>query len=112
MTYILAVGCLAIIFHYLIQFARREHLEEYYEVAIIHVEGRLDWARSRPFHPFGMKSQLEVSADLLDNAKNLWNNDKSLEAYRVARQAQDAMNRAQNIYCKAIRTRQMAGNAQ
>lgn len=112
MTTLLTIGCIAIIFHYLIQFARREHIEEYYEDAIIDVEGRLEWAHTRRFHPFGMKAQLEVSADLLAQAKNLWKRSRSRQAYRVARQAQDAMNKAQNIYCKAIRARQMAGDAQ
>jgi hypothetical protein len=112
MTTLLAVGSIVIIFYYLIQFARREHIEEYYEDAIIDVEGRLDWARSRRFHPFGMKAQLEVSADLLAQAKRLWHTNNSLQAYRAARQAQDAMNRAQNIYCRAIGVRQPAGNAQ
>lgn len=111
MTNILAIGGIAIIFYYLIQFAKREHIEEYYEDAIIDVEGRLDWARTRSFHPFGMKAQLKVSSDLLDKAKSLWSGNKSQQAYRAVRQAQEAMNRAQNIYCQAIKARQLAGNA-
>jgi len=105
MTNILAFGGIAIIYYYLIQFGRREQIEDYFEDTIIDVESRLDWAHSRRFHPFGMKAQLEVSSELLDKAKILWNSNNVQQAYRVARQAQEAMNRAQNIYCKAIRAR-------
>lgn len=105
MDRVLAIGFFAIIFYYLIQFARQENIQEYYEDAIIDVEGRLDWARTRTFFPFGMKAQMQVSSELLGKAKSLWKGNKWQQAYRVASQAQEAMNKAQNIYSSAIKDR-------
>lgn len=101
-----AIGTLAVVVYYLIDFARQEQIQEYYEDVLLDVEGRLDWARSRPFTPFGMKAQLEVSSELLGEARELWKGHEWHQAYRVARQAQEAMNRAQAIYCRAIRAHQ------
>ena len=105
MNTFLAIGFFVVIFYFLIQFARQEHVQEDYEDAIVDVEGRLEWASTRTSFPFGMKAQLEVSSELLGKAKNLWNNNKWHQAYRVALQSQDAMSRAQSIYCSVIKGR-------
>lgn len=110
MNTVLAIGFFAMIFYYIIQFARQEHVEEYYEDTITDIEGRLDWARTRSFFPFGMKSQIEVSYELLGEAKSLWKGKKWHQAYQVARQSQEAMNNAQRIYCSAIKSRQQYGH--
>lgn len=102
MNSVLAIGFFVAIFYLLIQFARQEHVQEYYEDAIIDVEGRLDWARTRTSFPFGMKAQLEVSHELLGKAKSLWRENKWHRAYRVALQSQEAMNKAQSIYSSVI----------
>lgn len=103
MNTVLAVGFFTVIFYYLIQFARQEEIEEYYEEAIIDVEGRLDWAHTRTTFPFGMKAQLQVAGELLDKAKRLWQDKQWHKAYRVILQSQEAMDRAQRIYVAAIR---------
>lgn len=106
MNTVMAVGFFIIIFYFFIQFARQEHIQDDYEDAIIDVEGRLAWARTRTIFPFGMKAQLEVSCSLLNKAKFFWEENKWHQAYSVARQSQEAMNKAQRIYCAAIKTRQ------
>lgn len=105
MNTVLAIGFFVIIYYVIIQFARQEHIQEYYEDAIIDVEGRLEWARTRSSFPFGMKAQLEVSYELLGEAKSLWKGKKWHQAYRVALQSQEAMNKAQSIYSSAIKAR-------
>ncbi len=102
MNIVLAVGFFIMLFYLLIQFARQEEIQEVYEDAVIDVEGRLEWARTRSHFPFGMKAQLEVSCELLDKAKNLWDENKWNQAYRAALQSQEAMNRAQSIYRSVI----------
>ncbi len=102
MSAILAIVFFVAIFHLFIQFARQESIEDEYEDAIIDVEGRLEWGRSRRHFPFGMKAQLEVSHELLHTAKNLWKRNQWHRAYRVALQSQEAMNRAQNIYSSVV----------
>lgn len=104
MNTVMAVGFLGIILYFFIQFARQEHIQDDYEDAIIDVEGRLAWARTRTSFPFGMKAQLEVARELLERAKFFWKENKWHQAYRTARQSQEAMNRAQRIYCVAIKT--------
>lgn len=89
-----------------IQFARQEQIQEDYEDAIIDIEGRLDWARTRRSFPFGMKAQLEVSNELLGKAKSLWKENKWHQAYRVALQSQRAIDKAQKIYSSVIKSRQ------
>ena len=106
MNTVMAVGFLFIILYFFIQFARQEQIQDDYEDAIIDVEGRLAWARTRSSFPFGMKAQLEVSCSLLNKAKIFWEENKWHQAYRVARQSQEAMNKAQRIYCAAIKTGQ------
>lgn len=91
-----------------IQFARQEYIQDEYEEAIVDVEGRLDWARTRRVFPFGMKAQLEVSGELLGKAKELWQANKWQKAYLVALQSQEAMNKAQSIYSSVIMARQRA----
>ena len=103
MNAVLTIGFLAVIYYLFIQFARHEYIQEDYEEAIIDVEGRLEWACSRTNFPFGMRAQLNVSRDLLRKAKSLWKDNKWHQAYWVALQSQEAMNKAQNIYRKAIR---------
>jgi len=104
MSTLLAIVFLAGIFHLFIQFARQESVEDEYEDAIIDVEGRLEWGSTRRHFPFGMKAQLEVSRELLDNAKALWGRNQWRRAYLVALESQEAMNRAQNIYSSARAT--------
>lgn len=102
MNTVLAVGFFTVIFYYLIQFARQEEIEDYYEEAIIDVEGRLDWAHTRTTFPFGMKAQLQVAGELLGTAKQLWQNRQWQKAYLVALKSQEAMDRAQQIYVAGI----------
>lgn len=103
MNNVLVIGFLVVIFYYLIQFARQEYVQDDFEDAIVDVEGRLEWARTRAFFPFGMKAQLEVSRELLVNAKSLWKENKWHRAYRAALQSQKAMNKAQSIYCSFLK---------
>lgn len=103
MNTILVVGFIVLFFNILVQFARQEHVQDYYDEAIGDVEGRLEWARTRTSFPFGMKAQLEVSYELLGKAKSLWKESEWHKAYRVALQSQEAMNKAQKIYCSAIK---------
>lgn len=103
MDAILGVGFIVVFFNILVQFARQEHVQDDYDEAIDDVEGRLEWARTRSSFPFGMKAQLEVSYELLNRAKSLWKESEWHKAYRVALQSQEAMNKAQKIYCSAIK---------
>ncbi len=98
----LAIGFFILFLYLLIQSARHETIQDDYEDIIIDVEGRLDWARSRPSYPFGMRTQINMSNELLGKSKILWNNNKWHQALRVALQSQEAINRAQNIYRKVI----------
>ena len=50
-----------------------------------------------------MQAQLEVSCELLGEAKYLWKGNKWQQAYLVAHQSQEAMNKAQRIYSRAIK---------
>ena len=102
MSSMLTVGFMVVIYYYLIQFARQEEIEEYYEEAIIDIEGRLDWAHTRTTFPFGMKAQLQVAGELLGKAKRLWQDKQWQKAYQVALQSQEAMDRAQRIYVTGI----------
>lgn len=102
MNTVLTVGFLGGVFYLLVQFARQEHYQDGFDDAIVDIEGRLEWARTRTFFPFGMRAQLEVSHDLLGKAKDLWSENKWQQAYRVALQAQKAMNRAQAIYSSVV----------
>jgi hypothetical protein len=103
MIAVVVMGFLVVLIHVFIQFARQEHIQEYYEEIIIDVEGRLDWAQSRSFFPLGMQAQLQVSRGLLGKAKRLWGENNWSQAYRVALQSQKAMDRAQSIYSAAIK---------
>ena len=98
MSTVFAVVFTVMIFWLLIQFARQEYIEDYYEEIIIDVEGRLEWARALRSFPFGMKSQLDVSRERLDRAKNLWQKNRWFQAYEAARKSQEAMNKAQDLY--------------
>ena len=102
---VMTVGFFVMILYFFIQFARQEHVQDDYEDAIIDVEGRLAWARTRTSFPFGMKAQLEESCSLLNKAKFFWQENKWQQAYHFARQSQEAMNKAQRIYCAAITSR-------
>lgn len=106
---VLAIGFFVLFFYLSIQFARQEHIQEYYEEAIFDVEGRLEWARSRSSFPFGMRAQLDVSCKLLGKAKNLWKENKWQQAYKVALQSQEAMNKAQRIYRSVVIAHQKVG---
>ena len=111
MNTLLAFGFLVIFCYFLIQFGRQEYVQEIYEDTIFDVEGRLEWAYTRTSFPFGMKAQLEVSYELLSRAKSLWKENRCHQAYRVALQAQKAMNNAQCIYSSAIKVRQQLGDS-
>lgn len=89
----------------LVQFARQEEIQDEYEDAILDIEARLEWARTRTSFPFGMQAQMEISRELLGKAKNLWNQNRWRQAYQTARQSQDAINRAQHIYSSMITAR-------
>lgn len=106
MSTVLAIGFFVTILYLFIQFARQEYIQDDFEEAILDVEGRLEWARSRTSFPFGMKAQMEVSYELLRKAKTLWRENQWSKAYLVSLQSQEAMDRAQSIYSSAIRARQ------
>ena len=110
MSILFAIGLIVTITYLLIQFGRQEAVEEFYQEAIIDIEGRLDWARTRSSYPFGMEAQIDVSNKLLHQAKNLWRGNKYQQAYRVARQSQKAIDKAQNIYISAAMERQQSGD--
>lgn len=103
MSILLTIVFLGTILYLFIQFARQEYLQEDYEEAVLDVEGRLEWARSRTSFPFGMKAQMEVSFELLQQAKKLWRDNQWSRACLVSRKSQKAMDRAQAIYRSAIR---------
>lgn len=105
MNTIWIIGFFATIFCLFIQFARQEHIQYEYDDTILDIEGRLEWAQTRTSFPFGMKAQLAVSSKLLNKAKNLWKANKWHQAYRVALQSQQAMNKAQKIYSSVIKSR-------
>lgn len=96
----------ALLVYLLVQFARQEEIQDGYEEAIIDIEARLEWARTRSCFPFGMETQMEISRELLGKAKNLWNQNRWHHAYRTALQSQKAMNEAQSIYSSMIAARQ------
>lgn len=104
MNTLLVIGLIVTFTYFCIQLARQEAVEDFYEDAIIDVEGRLDWARTRSFFPFGMKAQMDVSNELLRQAKTLWQENKWKKAYNVARQSQAAIDKAQSIYISGITT--------
>ncbi|SDO79183.1 hypothetical protein [Desulforhopalus singaporensis] len=85
-----------------IQFAKKEYVEEEYLAILSDVEGRLEWAHTRRFFPFGMKAQLEVTSNLLGKAKNHWGKHQWQQAYRSIAQSQEAMNKAQCLYIQAL----------
>ena len=95
---VLALFFCSMLVYLLIRFARQEEIQEIYEDAIIDIEGRLDWARTRSSLPFGMQTQLERSGELLGKAKRLWSNQRWQSAYRTALQSQEALDRAQRLY--------------
>ena len=102
---VLAVVFSALLIYLLVQFARQEEIQDDYKDAILDVEARLEWARTRRSFPFGMKTQIEVAGELLVRAKNLWSQNRWHQAYRTARQSQEAINRAQSIYSAMITAR-------
>ena len=95
---------LSSIFYMLIQFARQEYIQEMYDEAILDIEGRLDWARSRSSCPFGMSAQIDVSSELLGQAKSLWAENRWQQAYQISLQSQQAIDRAQSIYSAALKS--------
>lgn len=103
MSAILTVQFFIVLLYLLIQFARLEQVQEIYNDTVIEVEGRLDWARSRTTFPFGMRAQLDVASQLLNQAHRLWRRNKWHQAYRVALKSQEAMTKAQKIYILAIK---------
>ena len=111
MNILFAIGLIITITYLLIQFVRQEAVEESYQDLIIDIEGRLDWARSRSSYPFNMKTQIDISNKLLHQAKNLWRNNKCHQAYRVARQSQEALDKAQSIYISATIKHRQPGHS-
>ena len=105
MEVILAVGFISIFSYLLVHFARHEYVQEGYEEIIDDIEGRLEWARTRASFPFGMKAQLDLAKELLSRSKRLWDKNKWHQAYCVILQSQEAVNKAQNIYSRVIRSR-------
>ena len=98
MSAILAIAFTVMIFSLFVQFARHEFIVEYYEDIVIDVEGRLEWAHTLTTCPFGMASQLDVCKKRLDKAKDLWQHNHWRKAYEVALKAQEAMDKAQDLY--------------
>ncbi len=106
MNAVLGLGFYSVIIYLLIQFARQEIVQDNYDDAIVDIEGRLDWARTCSFFPFGMKSQIEVATELLEKAKCLWVENKWHQAYVIACRSQEALNKAQSIYSSGIKINQ------
>ena len=105
MHFILALIFPALLVYLLVQFARQEEIQDEYEDAILDIEARLEWARTRRRFPFGMQAQIEISGELLNRAKNLWNQNRWRQAYQTALRSQEAMNKAQHLYSSMITTR-------
>ncbi len=89
----------------LARFARQEEIQDDFEDAILDIEARLEWARTRSSFPFGMRAQMDISGELLGKAKNLWHQNRWQQAYRTALESQDAIDRAQHIYSSMIAAR-------
>jgi len=106
MNAVLGLGLFSVIIYLFIKFARQEYAQDDFDDAIVDIEGRLDWARTRSFFPFGMKSQIEVASELLKKAKRLWGENKWHQAYDIACQSQEALNKAQSIYTSGIKISQ------
>lgn len=102
MNTVLTLQLVMAFFYCLVQFARQEYIQEEYEEAVFDVESRLEWAKTRQSFPFGMKAQLDICSRLLGRAKRLWKENQWQQAYQVARQSQEAMNRAQSIYVSVV----------
>ena len=100
-----ALGLIATIIYFLANFARQEAVEVSYNEAINDIEGRLDWARSRTTYPFGMSSNIVISTKLLQQAKSLWHGNKYHQAYQVACQSQQALDKAQCLYISSLTVR-------
>ncbi len=101
----LALVFSALLVYLFVQFARQEEIQGDFEDAILDVEARLEWARTRSSFPFGMKAQMEISGELLSKAKNLWDQHRWRQAYQTALRSQDAIDRAQRIYSSMIAAR-------
>lgn len=105
MNVLLAVVFFAILLYLFVQFARQEEIQDYYKDAIIDIEGRLEWARTRKSFPYGMMAQIERSRELLTMAQNLWSKHQWQRAYQAALKSQEAIDRAQRIYSSMIMAR-------
>ncbi len=105
MHVILAVVFSALLAYLVVRFARQEEIQAEYRDAIIDIEARLEWARTRSCFPFGMEAQMEISCELLGKAKTLWSQNRWHKAYRTVLQSQRAMNRAQHLYSSMIAAR-------
>ncbi len=112
MEAVFAVGFICIFFYLLIHFGRHEYIQDGFEEAIGDIEGRLEWARTRTSFPFGMKAQLDVAGELLGRAKKLWRKNKWHQAYCVALQSQEAVDKAQNIYKRVIKSNRQHKSAE
>ena len=110
MSLLFAIGFIITITYPLVQFGRQEAVEEFYQEAIIDIEGRLDWARTRSTYPLGMQAKVAVANQLLQQAKKLWRGNKYQQAYRVACLSQEAIDKAQIIYISAAITRRQPAN--
>ena len=101
----LALVFSALLLYMLIQFARQEEIQDDFEDAILDIEARLEWARTRSSFPFGMRAQMDISGELLGKAKNLWHQNRWQQAYQTALMSRDAIDRAQHIYSSTIAAR-------
>ncbi len=110
MSLLFVIGFIITITYPLVQFGRQEAVEESYQAAIIDIEGRLDWARTRSTYPLGMQAKVAVANQLLQQAKKLWRGNQYQQAYRVARLSQEAIDKAQIIYISAAITHRQSAN--
>jgi len=101
MNAFLAIGFIVTVIYFFTRFAKQEAVEQFYEAVILDVEGRLDWATSRSTHPFAMQVNITRASKLLFQAKSLWRGNKFHQAYQVARESQQAIDKAQSIYISA-----------
>ena len=111
MGILFTIGLIVIVTYFLNQCLKQEAVEEFYQDAILDIEGRLDWARTRASYPLGMKAQMDVSNKLLHQAKNLWHGNKYHQAYQVACQSQKAIDKAQSIYISVTIQRRRSGGS-
>ncbi|MCP4326336.1 MAG: hypothetical protein GY951_10860 [Psychromonas sp.] len=102
MNSLFVIGLIVTIIYFLVQFAKQEAIEEFYDAIIIDVEGRLNWAASRTTLPFGMLENINTASKQLALSKYLWGEHKYHQAYQIACESQQAIENAQILYISMV----------